>query len=238
MSSRSEKGHAKNVANFETEILFCTAYGTAYNPSNSLLTIESLNTQLSLSRTSLAEVITIKNQLDLIKNERQAAFMPLKRTATRIINALEATDISKQTIEKAKSINKKIQGQRSNTKPNEEKKRISTSQQSYDSLVENFSKLIDLISSEIRYTPNETELKITTLDEYTRNLCAISTNVIIANTMYSNVLISRDNILYAVDTGLVDTALSVKKYVKSLFGTTSPQYKQISKLEFTRPTKA
>ncbi len=34
---------------------------------------------------------------------------------------------------------------------------------------------------------------------------------------------------------LVETAFDVKKYVKSVFGATSPQYKQISSLEFTKP---
>lgn len=43
------------------------------------------------------------------------------------------------------------------------------------------------------------------------------------------------NVRYASDTGLVDLAGLVKKYVKSLYGADSPQFKQISGLEFTRP---
>lgn len=34
-------------------------------------------------------------------------------------------------------------------------------------------------------------------------------------------------------TGLVQTALDVKKYIKSVFGATSPQFKQVSGPEFT-----
>jgi hypothetical protein len=41
--------------------------------------------------------------------------------------------------------------------------------------------------------------------------------------------------LYADGTGLVDLALLVKKYIKSLFGADSPQYEQISGLKFRRP---
>jgi uncharacterized protein YPO0396 len=157
--------------------------------------------------------------------------------STRIINALEATDASKQTIDDAKSINRKIQGGRSSSKPaeDEEKRTISTSQQSYDNLVENFSKLADLVASELSYTPNEEELKVETLNTYVHKLHTANTVVINANTVYSNSMISRNETLYAENTGLVDTALSVKKYVKSVFGASSPQYKQISKLEFTRP---
>jgi len=37
MASTSETGHAKNVANFEDLISFCTGYGTAYNPSKAAI---------------------------------------------------------------------------------------------------------------------------------------------------------------------------------------------------------
>lgn len=47
--------------------------------------------------------------------------------------------------------------------------------------------------------------------------------------------ISRDDAMYADETGLVDLAGLVKKYVKSLYGADSPQFQQISGLEFTRP---
>ncbi len=234
MTSRSETGHARNVANFETMISFCTAYGAAYNPSKQSLKITSLNTLLMRSRSSLSDTATAKNQLDLVINERQIKFTTLKPTATRIINALAATDASQQTIDDAKSINNKIQGRRSTAKPKdgEEKRTISTSQQSYDNQLENFLKLIDLISAEPSYAPNEEDLKVETLTTYAGELQNANTKVINANTEYSNAMISRNESLYAVNTGVVDTALNIKKYVKSLFGASSPQYKQISKLIF------
>lgn len=43
MASQSEVGHAKNVANFEDLIAYCTAYGAAYNPSKTALQLTSLN---------------------------------------------------------------------------------------------------------------------------------------------------------------------------------------------------
>ena len=50
----------------------------------------------------------------------------------------------------------------------------------------------------------------------------------------SNSRISRNDILYKESTGLVEIALDVKAYVKFVFGAGSPQYKQISGLEFKR----
>ncbi len=37
MASQSEVGHAKNVANFQDLITYCTAYGATYNPSKTTL---------------------------------------------------------------------------------------------------------------------------------------------------------------------------------------------------------
>jgi hypothetical protein len=38
-----------------------------------------------------------------------------------------------------------------------------------------------------------------------------------------------------MENNLVDTAFDVKKYIKSVYGATSPQYKQISSIPFSRP---
>jgi hypothetical protein len=61
-----------------------------------------------------------------------------------------------------------------------------------------------------------------------------NTNVVNANTTWSNSRISRDNLLYADTTGLVDIALDVKAYIKSVFNSTSHQYAQVSGIEFKR----
>jgi hypothetical protein len=237
MSSTSEKSHAKNLANFEAEISFCTAYGAAYNPSRETLSLEYLTDLLNQSRESLNQVTNAKNQYDIIINERQIAFSKLKSTSTRIINALDATDASDEVVADAKSINRKIQGKRASEKldGDGEAKTISTSQQSYDSLVENFAKLFALVEAEPNYSPNEADLIVLALHSYLHELRDANSKVINAYTLYSNAMITRDKILYAKNTGMVDTALEVKKYVKSVFGATSPEYKQISGLEFYRP---
>lgn len=246
MASTSETGHAKNSANFEDLISFCTGYGATYNPSKAILQIPNLTTLRTNAQSSIGSVTVSKTAFTNATNARQTAFDPLKKLCTRIVNAFDATDATDKQVKDAQSINKKLQGKRSGEKPktaatpgNEaaEDKSISVSQQSYDSLIENFDKLIQLISSEPTYTPNETDLQISTLQTTLGNLIATNTAVVNAYTNYSNSRITRNKILYNPTTGLVDVALEVKKYVKSVFGATSPQFKQVSKLEFTRPRK-
>src|SRR3990172_11156005 len=112
MSSTSETGHGKNVANFEDLISFCTGYGTAYNPSKVNIKLPALNTLFTNAKTVLETVKSTKTIFDNGTNIREIGFEPFKKLCTRIVNALEATDASKQTVNDAKTINRKIQGKR------------------------------------------------------------------------------------------------------------------------------
>ncbi|MBI5219450.1 MAG: hypothetical protein HY958_11020 [Bacteroidia bacterium] len=119
----------------------------------------------------------------------------------------------------------------------EEHKFISTSQQSFDLLVEHFTKLIALVAAEPLYTPNEPDLKIVALKAFLTSMESSNTAVINAATALEDARIARDKILNTDKTGLCDIALAVKKYFKSAFGATSPQYKQISGLKFKKIKK-
>jgi hypothetical protein len=240
MPSTSETGHAKNVANFEDLISFCNAYGATYNPSKAAFKIPALQTQFTAAQTAINAVKSSQTAFNNATNSRQDAFKPLKPLATKIINALEATDASVQTIKDAKTINRKIQGKKA-TKPKTTPsdgsttptdKTISSSQQSYDQLIEHFSKLIELLASETNYTPNEADLTVAALQTKLAELKTLNTALVESYTKFSNSLIERNNVLYNALTGLVPTALDIKKYIKSIFGATSAQFKQVNGLEF------
>jgi len=246
MASTSETGHAKNVANFEDLISFCTGYGASYNPSKIAIKIEALNTLFTQAEDIIDDVKSANIGFINATNARVIAFSPIKPLATRIVNALSATDATDELIKDAKAFNRKVQGSRKgvnttteNPVPNPDSptgsKQISVSQQSYDSLVENFTKLGMLAISEPSYTPNEVDLQLVTLTAFVDDLKAKNTAVVNATTAVSNARIARNNILYNENTGLVNIALDVKKYVKSVFGAASPQYKQVSKIKFTKP---
>ncbi len=256
MASTSETGHAKNVANFEVLISFCNGYGAPYNPSKNSLKIPQLQTTLTNAKSALQTVKTYGTTFENARNARELALSPapIKKFCTRILNALEATDATKLTIDNAKAINRKIQGKRALTPkilpvtpPNPpaggttpipiEVHQISVSQQSYDSLIDNFTKFVVCLSAEPLYIPNEADLKVAGLNTTLTNFKTLNTAAINAATPYKNAMIARNTLLYQDSIGLVDIALEVKKYVKSVFGATSPQYKEISKIEFKKIKK-
>jgi len=246
--ANSETGHAKNVANFEALISFCTGYGASYNPSKSSIKLPVLNTLHTAAKDKMSEVKTAESAWSDAVGAREILFKPLSKLTTRILNALAASDVSAPSVDNAKTIANKIQGKRATPKnspppidptvPQEETpQKISASQMGFDNRIDNLDKLIKLLTAQTGYAPNETELSTTALTTLLANLKVANTAAINTNTNLSNARIDRDKVLYLPETGLVDIVDDVKKYVKSLFGASTPQYKQISGLKFTRPRK-
>jgi hypothetical protein len=244
MSSTTETGHAVNVANFEALITFCAAYGSTYNPSKNALTIEKLKQQLTEANNALQKTKTNKTAYDNATNTRAIAFKDLKPFATKVVNALAASGASSLVVADAKTANRKIQGVGAKkTKPKStpdnppltgelEGASISTSQQSYDSMVDHFAKLIETVSQEANYKPNEADLSTAGLNTKLENLKLSNTDLLYGYTGWSNARINRSTVLYDPITGLVQTALEVKKYIKSVYGASSLEFKQVSGLMF------
>ena len=243
MASTSETGHAKNVANFQDLIAFVTGYGATYNPSKNALKLPQLITLQTTSQTKIADVVTKNTAYNNSVNDRLTAFSNIKSLSTRLVNALETTDASPEKIADAKGFNRKMQGKRASssdapTDPSTPAPTtISASQQSYDQQIQHLAGLISVLQSEPSYTPNENELKIVTLTAKQADLTAKNNAVATAYTNISNSRILRDKTLYDVNTGLVDIATEVKKYVKSLFGASSPEFAQVKGIEFKKAKK-
>lgn len=241
-NSTSETGHAKNIANFQDLISFCKGYGTQYNPIKPELKITGLETMHQDALQNLADTQSKKTAFDNAINQRVDAFKDLNPLATKIINALAVSETNPIMLSNAKSYNKKLQGRvkaKTAATPSEENtepvaKTISTSQQSYDSKINNFSNLIQVLEQSVAYDPNEEDLKIISLQTKLSDLQGknrVHTNTY---TEYSNARIARDQALYHPVSGLCQTAKEVKLYVKSVFGATSPQYRQISGILFSK----
>ena len=158
-----------------------------------------------------------------------------------MVNALQTTDASAQTIADAKTYNRKIQGKKaSSTQPQTDPNTpapntISSSQQSYDQLIQHLSGLTSILAAELSYTPNEADLQITNLETIIANLSSKNNAVAAAYAGISNARIARNETLYTKEDSLFETASEVKKYIKSVFGATSPQFAQVKGLEFKKP---
>lgn len=242
MATISETGYAKLIANLKTLIAAILQYLGKYNPSNPAIKIESMQNLVTQCESSMMNVSNAKAVYKTALDERDRVFSLLNKLTTRIINGLKASETTKRIDDDARSIVRKIQGIRLKKKSDEEKladnpdnaaREISVSQMSYDQRINNFQDLVQLLAGTPSYKPNETELQIDSLNRYKEELINRNAGVVTAYLALQKARASRNELLFKPGTGLVDVALDAKAYMKSVFGPTSAEYKQVSKLEFS-----
>lgn len=252
MENYIETGHTKNVANFDHLIIYLQAYGANYTPANTSLSIANLQTVLTNGQTALTNVKNEYNSWKNATNSREIAFEPLKGLATQLLNTLIAIGANEQTIKDFKTINAKVQGSKltkadagisdtpvdaaidtANGAKLPSKKTISTSQQSFDNLIDHYDKLIKLLASVPNYTPTENSLKVATLNTLLANLKTANTAAYTKVVSVSNARIARNKVLYDNPDALVKLSKLVKAYIKGKFGAKSPEFAQVSSLKFT-----
>ena len=237
MSSTSEVGHAKNVANLQKITQQISTY-SLYNPPIDDIAVAQLQTLYISANTKLTEV---GDKRSINKNAivaRQAAFQNLSSICTSIINVLDILGLPQGTINQAKSLTQTIQGsaKKSKTIVEEGKEPANTtsiSRQSYTSRAENFALLLQMLSTLPAYTPNEEKIQLPSLTTYHQSLEAATLAVDQTESELNTKIIERDKILYAPETGVYAISQKIKKYVKSLYGANSPEYTTIAGIEFT-----
>lgn len=109
----------------------------------------------------------------------------------------------------------------------------SSAQLSYDNLAGHFSGLIDFTAGiKGGYLPNEEDLQLPALEAVLTRLLVLNERVSSAETDMENAAIARNRALYAEEEGLYDRTQTVKKYVLSVYGTNSAEFKQVKKIKF------
>jgi len=246
MGNFNHTGHPINVMNLEKLLAYLENMGDDYDPVLERITIVILQALLLDAQEKMQSVKDAFDAFDRATNAREIEYADIKKLATRLVNALIACGASKQTIADAKTINRKIQGGRAGEKiapvdPTEEPeltasekiaKNISVSQLNIDFVLDNFIKLVTLLSNEPKYIPNEVPLQVVTMQTKVVNLKKTNSLVIKVTPPYKKAMADRDIVLYTEDTGLVDTSKVVKSYCLSVLESSSDMYKNIKHLAF------
>ncbi|MEP7238866.1 MAG: hypothetical protein ABI685_13400 [Ferruginibacter sp.] len=242
MASNSEKGHAKNVAGFKDLITYSTGFGSQYNPSRKELGLPALNsihTDAEAILSTLNDALPAYNTAVAVKDE---AFKPFNKLITRVFKSFSSCGALKGEVDNAFTLAKKLKGQATKTDKAKEaeasgKDPISQAQLSMDMRMENFDKFIKILASNAKYKPNETELQVTSLQALHAQLKAQSEAIVAASGPVLAARSSRNTLLYAEGTGLVDIGNDAKKYLRSVFPGNSIEYKKIAAIKFSKPKK-
>lgn len=235
MASTSETGHPINFENFEDLIQVNTGFGTGYDPSNALITIEAMTIKFNATDAAIEALSKTKPPFIDAENDRQQGFAAMKRRVTRVVNSFKTQqETTDRQYKDAMTIVHKIRGERAKKVDPESEDSISVSQQSFDQLYNHFRDFINYITGHSFYAPNETELKPAALTAMLADLRAKNKATTTTAVPYKKALNNRNKVMYAKKTGLVDVAIESKDYVKSAFegGAKSPEYALVKGINF------
>jgi hypothetical protein len=244
-NTQHETGNAINVGNFNTLISYCTGFGTRYNPSNTALRVTNMQTLKQEAATALTAVNSKKVLYTTAVDDRAATFKMLTAYLSRIRSTMIACGASKAVLEDLRSIVNKIRGAKKKAKEEtaaepdtntpDPIREHSISQRSYVNIANHFNELVQLVGTVPAYDPNETDLTLDALGTFVEGLDDQNQQVTDTFIQLTLARITRDRLLYAEGTGLVDLGLASKNYIKAAFLAKSPEYMQVAPLKFTRP---
>lgn len=239
MASSTETGHAKNIGNAFLLIQKLTGFGGGYTPSNPLLVVATMTTQHGAANTLQLAVNTQSGIFKPIVNARQDANKPVKSLTRRIVSAAKSCGATANFVKDVNTTAKKILGERaSKATPTEgDPAGTSSSQQSFDNTANNFNLLVALLETEPLYVPGTADLKVPALKLKWKQLDDTNKAVKTGATPYNTAVKNRNKALYTVTTGLCDVCQAAKNEVRSAFGFSSSEFKQVSKIQFKKLVK-
>lgn len=242
MASRSETGHAKNLANFKELITVVKSFGDRYQPVSEALKIPALENLAAKAEETLSKLKEAETLAKQSNASLKALFKPLNTLSSQIMGLLKSSDAKPSSIEEAKRVQKLITGSNNKKKspgdtenPSAETQATrSQSRQSYDSRLDNFEKLVTILQNIPEYQPIEEAFKISALQTKIQTMKQAIEENDQKELLRSQEMHERNALLYTEGIGLVDTGLKVKEYIKGIFGgVKSTPYKAVSKINLT-----
>ena len=242
-TSIMESGDAINIGNFKKLIDTCSSFGTDYDPSNDDLTIANLTKRWKDDDVKQKAYLSAVQGTRVPVGDRQALFAPLNALVTRVMGELDSSKASQHLKDLARSIANEITGANLKRKPKTsgdpqaELDSVSQSHLSFVSRAKNFYSLIELLLTILEYKPKKADLTTASLLEYYNQLDAANNGIEGQLVVAKNAGIELNDLLYGLETGLVDTALACKNYVKGLYGAGDAKFKLVNGIKFKNLNK-
>jgi hypothetical protein len=233
--------NVKTAGTYEGFVKICSGF-RGYHPGSTNLQITALQELAARARQSLEAKDAARASWSRATNEREIAFADLKKLASAVLFALAASGASEPTMKDARLFLRLITGRRKN------RASISSAQDSatvekerpsqpggYESMTNQFSQLVEMVSQEATYQPNEPHLTVGGLQEKLFRLRQENDHVKEARATYFHARVALHEVFYGEKNSIVAIARAVKKYLRSVYGLNSNEYSQVRKIQFERP---
>lgn len=239
--------HLKNVQAFGKLTGICTGYGGQYNPGQQNLQVNAMTTLMLKAQQAMEAWIEAEAFYDQATNKRKAEFTELQRVSSGVCSILRASGASELTVSDGYSFNRLIGGsgrrKRNAASPAMTNAAadqapppvISRSSAAFASKANSFAKLVELVTMEPKYTPNEYSFTAAGLQQKLTEMQALNALVAQAEIRLTQARRDRDDLFYQMQGNLFSTATAAKQYIRGVFGYRSSQHLEVQKLLFTNP---
>jgi hypothetical protein len=207
------------------------------------LKLSALRDLLAKAREAHEARNVAKSSLNNATNSREIAFGRLPKLVSAVIFTLAASGASEQTLKDARVFFRLMTSRKLKSRgpvapegaAEKSDKKRSSSQRSYVSMVGHFAQLVQTVTIEPLYKPNEVHLTVAGLNDTLESLRSLNSLVTDARVTYDNAAVTMRMIYYGREQSLYSTSLALKKYVRGAFGLQSEEYQQIIKLNIIKP---
>ena len=245
------KKHIKQVAAWGKLSGLCNALGDAYRPSKESMKSTAMENLLTASQVQIAAVQNAETFLSNAITERKAVFDQIPALATRVIGALEATGASLERINDVNVIRKRFRYQAlpkeaialkvsaggqaapGNADAGNNSAKHSITYGDFANKLSNFDLFISQLEKGAPYEPMEEDLTIAGLKTFSQTLKQKHEQVAQAQLMAYQERKKRDELLFGPN-GMHNHARMIKKYVRSVYGFKSIEFKAIRKIQFQK----
>jgi hypothetical protein len=243
MSCNLSAGHGTNVTSMQLLIANAMGWGTKFNPIADRMKLQSLQTAHQNGESALLAVDAVYPANANARNTRELIFAPLNDITTRVMNAfisIEPNELARARVRSAVNLVQMGRVNRKKSVPVVKDAAIDppvdeendSHKLAYEVRVTSLYRLIQLLLVFPNYTPNEEDLTVAALTTRYNDMKDINQVTIDTAIPLKRAREARDLVLYEDVIGLVPVGNDTKRYVKSVFGARSPEYKSIAKLKF------
>jgi len=241
MAEFNESSHVKNINAFREVMLCGLACGKNYRPSRAALKLSALTSQLAAAQVALQEIRDAQKSLTKAINSRKIAFKQIPVLSTKVLVALQNSEVSQQTLVEARMNVRQIiaYNNKSIDIPEEKyntafKTNRTTPLQNHPKIIDQLAQLIHTVTKEPNYLPQEIELKVIILNMVLHEIRSKHSAVIFAQASLSHARMACEKCVHAARVGLIDTGEEVKEYLVSISRASTSITKKVNAIKFIR----
>lgn len=242
MMSITETKHANNISVFNELIGLVKKFKVA----NEQINVDGLKDVLKINKEAAVDLrLAVVDYAQAVKMQHEA-YENLKLVACGIRKQLSTYKETSPEMVDAKSLVRKIcmannaysismeEAGLKIIETSKSVKEISNAQLNLDRRLGIFKSLIKALNSIKGYPSQKYELSIAELQSIHRSIERTNLRVSQCAQAITKARLSRYDLLYKFDSGLLDIALETKAYIKEIFGAESKEWRQAQVLEFSR----